>query len=117
NSRQSPTLAMNERMSRNEILVDPYSYYHSVRAEGPVYWSDLWGGWLLPRYADVVAALHDPHLSANRLGLILNQMPAAVRQDLGQLETYMTLMIGFSDPPYHTRIRAIARRSLSPAVF
>src|SRR5947199_4682421 len=45
---------------------DPYPNYRRVRETTPVYWSQLLGGWVLTRHADVKAALLDKRLSAAR---------------------------------------------------
>lgn len=45
---------------------DPYPNYRRVRETTPVYWSQLLGGWVLTRHADVKAALVDKRLSAAR---------------------------------------------------
>ena len=41
---------------------DPYPNYRHVRETTPVYWSQLLGGWVLTRHADVKAALLDKRL-------------------------------------------------------
>ena len=42
-----------------EVLADPYPYFHQLRAEDPVHWNELWGGWIVTRYDDVVSATKD----------------------------------------------------------
>ncbi len=102
---------------RSEIVVNPYPFYHRLRSQDPVHWSELWGGWVLTRYADVVSALQDQRLSSARSNLVMGQLPAAMRDGMGPLQGYMSMSIGFSDPPDHTRRRAVIKGVLTPRVF
>ena len=52
---------------RPEVMTDPYPIFSKLRETNPVYWSPILKGWVLTRYADVRAALHDPKLSADRI--------------------------------------------------
>jgi cytochrome P450 len=103
--------------TRSALLADPYPFYERLRSEDPVYWSDLWGGWLLLRYDDVSAALQNPILSANRTPLVMSQLAEGVRHEVESLERFMPMSIGFSDEPDHLRLRTVARAALSPRVF
>ena len=51
-----------------EMLADPYPVYRRLRETDPVHWHEPFGAWVLTRYDDVVAALHDPRFSAERTG-------------------------------------------------
>ena len=53
---------------RPEILADPYPLYHQLRAAAPVHWDASLCFWVLTRYAEVVSALLDPRLTAQRMG-------------------------------------------------
>ena len=51
-----------------EFLADPYTVYHRMRNEAPVYWSDRFNAWMLTRYPDVKSILHDSRMNrANEL--------------------------------------------------
>jgi cytochrome P450 len=98
-----------------EVLADPYPLYRAVRAEAAV-WRGPQGQWLLTRYGDVVAALHDPRLSSATLGDLgrANDFPeplqAAVRAMMRPLQTFMVSQ----DPPEHTRLRGLVNKALTP---
>src|SRR6266481_1142921 len=52
---------------RDEVIADPFPSYQLLRAEDPVHWSDVLGGWVLTRYDDVKSALLDRRFSADRI--------------------------------------------------
>ena len=61
-------------------LANPYPLYHQLRSEDPVHWSQQANSWILTRYDDVRFALqHDPRLTAERLSLLLAQLPREVQ--------------------------------------
>ena len=65
-------------------LADPYPLYHRLRSEDPVHWSQQANSWILTRYDDVrFALLHDPRLTAERLSLLLAQLPREVQAEVG----------------------------------
>ena len=47
---------------RPEALANPHPIYDELRRESPVHWSDELRAWILSRYDDVMAALHDSRL-------------------------------------------------------
>src|SRR6266571_7619027 len=79
---------------------DPYSLYRYLLAAAPVQWNDLLGAWTLARYADVVEALTDPRYSADR----------SIDSELAQFARSMLV----SDPPDHTRLRALVQKAFTP---
>jgi cytochrome P450 len=78
-----------------EFLGDPYAHYKRLRETDPVHFDETRGSWMLTRYSDVAAALHDDErLSAE-------QQPVA------------TSML-VSDPPDHTRLRSLVAKAFTP---
>jgi len=49
-----------------DMLADPYPVYHRLRSVDPVHWHGPFDAWVLTRYDDVLAGLHDPRFSADR---------------------------------------------------
>ncbi|MBL0062399.1 MAG: hypothetical protein IPP40_13180 [bacterium] len=49
----------NDMMTR-DVMNDPHTYYHKLRAHDPVYWNEKWGGWCSRGYNDIVKVLRDP---------------------------------------------------------
>jgi len=97
-----------------EFRADPYSYYRSLRASNPVYFSPALRGWILTRYADIDAVLHDPRFSVNRLQSTLFQRLRpleSLRPDFKAAITNNLLML---DPPDHTRLRRLVNKGFTP---
>jgi cytochrome P450 len=85
-----------------EFFADPYPTYDEVRVE-PVHWEEDLGGWVLTGYAEVAAALADPRVSRGR-----------GPQEGDLLKRLLSRMMLFTDPPAHTRLRALANRAFTP---
>ena len=99
-------------------LANPYPYYHRLRREAPVYWSEAMGAWLLTRYRDAEAALHDPRLiSGTRVSAAVKQLPEAVQPEMQSLQSHISTWMGFIDPPDHTRLRALVGNAFTPRMI
>lgn len=98
---------------------DPYPAYAHMREQAPLAWSERWGGWVLSRYDDVAAVLRTPKLysSAGRIHYILDRLPAEVRAETTLLEAHYSVGIAHSDPPAHTRLRAILTPWFTPKLM
>lgn len=83
---------------------DPFPVYRWLRDEAPVYWNDEHRFWALSRYDDVAAAALDPGRFCSGQGVSVAGPPGG--------RTIIKL-----DPPRHTDLRRLARRSFSPAVI
>lgn len=84
---------------------NPYPLYQYLLASAPVQWNDILGAWTLVRYADVVASLTDVRFSADRTTQGLPELP----------ETYqLAKSMLVSDPPDHTRLRALVQKAFTP---
>jgi cytochrome P450 len=86
-----------------EIQNDPYPYDRWLRENHPVYHDAENGYWVISRYADVVAAArnHADFSSAHGIG------PAKLK-GMAMVST---------DPPDHTRLRALVTRAFQPGVI
>jgi len=91
---------------------NPYPRYALLRAKDPVHWSPLMGAWILSRYEDVDAVLRDHKRfssdARNRRG-----MRRRLRQSMVASPNEPPSML-FSDPPDHTRLRALVNKAFSP---
>ncbi|MGZ4209252.1 MAG: cytochrome P450, partial [Actinomycetota bacterium] len=92
---------------------DPYPLYAQLRREDPVRRSVL-GVWIVSRYADVAPVLRDPRFGndirkADDLWFL--QLPGAQER----LERRSKIML-FTDPPDHTRLRALVNKAFTPKV-
>ena len=85
---------------------NPYPAYAHLRATQPIHCVVLPNGrrrWLITRYADAERALCDPRLVKVRP---VDDLPEEVRS--------LTKSLISTDPPDHTRLRALVRKAFSP---
>jgi cytochrome P450 len=97
-----------------EFIANPYPIYTNLRTTAPLHWTDSWrnGAWLVPRYADAVAALHDQRLSSQRRLTVT--FPSEIQLQLSELEAICSRWMLFLDPPVHMRIRKLLHQAFSP---
>src|SRR4051794_24562159 len=84
----------------SRMLADPYPFYARLRSSDPVHWADQFGGWVLTRYADVMAVLRSPDASAERT-TVAQQKVGPEFQSLYEFRSHAMLN---TDPPRHTRL-------------
>jgi cytochrome P450 len=87
---------------------NPYPLYRYLLATAPVQRNDVLGAWTLARYADVVSVLTDARFSADRTRQSSTAMPERY-----QLAKSMLV----SDPPDHTRLRALVQKAFTPRMI
>ena len=100
-----------------EFLHNPYPTYAWLRAHAPVYYSEQWQGFAISRYGDVLAALRDPRLSAQRVPSGASQMPPAMQDKLAPGLRHFASWALFADPPVHTRLRGLLNRAFVPRLI
>ena len=99
--------SLDQRLLAQDFYADPYPTYRQLREQDPVHWSDAWNCWILTRYGDVVASMHDPRLSNSRMPVYVQALPGDVLEEVCPLVNHISLWMGFSDPPQHTRLRRL----------
>ena len=87
---------------------DPYPYYRAAREHDPVYYYEPGGFWLLTKWDDVHRAFRD-HKT------FINSGAVALERDANEKLPY-PLFIG-SDPPEHTRQRAVLAPLMMPGAL
>ena len=95
-------------------LANLYPFHHRLRSEDPVHWSNTLDSWILTRYADVLPALSDARLSANRMPVFMNALPEPMRIRHASLGKHFSLFFANLDPPEHTRFRGLVSQSFTP---
>jgi pimeloyl-[acyl-carrier protein] synthase len=93
------------------MLSDPYPAYRRLRETDPVHWHEPFDAWVLTRYADVVAALHDPRFSSERTGA-MQQMGGG--KGLKSFFDFLATRMIYADPPRHTRLRGLVSKAFTP---
>jgi hypothetical protein len=99
-----------EHLVTPEFMANPYPLLHRLREEDPVHWSDTIGGWILTRYDDILVSFKDTeHFSnENRLGQAVAYLTSEKRADYKAFQAHWaTKSLLHSDPPDHTRMRAV----------
>jgi cytochrome P450 len=82
-----------------EVRRDPYPYFAWLRETSPAHWCGRTDAFLISRHADVVRVMRDPATFSST---------ALKRQEPG--ETGGTINVITTDPPDHTRLRAVLQR-------
>jgi cytochrome P450 len=117
-ARPDPTISNNRyRLLEREVLANLYPVYHQMRSADPIYRERRFG-WVLTRYDDVAWALRAPHLSAHR-PLPHEPVPqplATIADEVRALRRFQSLWMLYSDPPQHTRLRALVGAAFTPRV-
>ena len=102
-----------------EVTADPYPDYARLRDQAPVCWIPEQNMWMVTRYDDVAAVLHDPTTfsSAEGMGALMSGGVGRNRIDarglLGLDLREMRVLIA-TDPPDHTRLRRLLSRAFTP---
>ena len=101
-----------------EFRVDPYPFYHRLRAADPVHWSDIAGRWVLTRHTDCVAVLRDAmRFSADPYTWeAFEEFIQTQGGGDGPLLRMQTNWMLMKDPPDHTRLRTIVTKAFTPRV-
>lgn len=87
-----------------ESVLAPYDNYRLLRDLGPAVWLSRYEVWVMARYAEVYAALHDHATFSSGSGVGLSE----------ELNRVMAGGTIGSDPPDHDRLRRVIGRELTP---
>jgi cytochrome P450 len=101
------------------VRANPYPFYERLRSHDPIHWdaaAGMDGGWVLTRHADVMAALRDSHVSAERLEPPQGTewLPEEYRAAAQEVFRVMPHQLLFLDPPDHTRLRGLVSKAFTP---
>lgn len=89
------------------VRADPYPHYAALRRDSPVCLAEPGGVWLVSRHDDIMALLRDPTRFSSQAFRAVWEPPWL---DYNPLARSILAM----DAPGHTRLRALASRSLGP---
>lgn len=97
------------------FFADPYPTLARMRSEDPVYFHPLLHAWVLTRYADIQRVVRDgggrySNRKAEQFG---HGAPESVQEKLKFFYACVHKMVGFTDPPEHTRLRALISRAFT----
>lgn len=97
-------------------LANPYPLLAALRATEPVHWSEPIGAWIVTRYDDVLAGLLEPRLANDRVSVNMAALGEEMRERFAPLGEHVSSWLGYTDPPKHTRLRALLRTTFTPAL-
>jgi cytochrome P450 len=107
-----------------DTAADPYAVFGSLREHDPVHWSDEVDAWVLTRFDDVRAVLHDTRFSSRVLdastpvgGDGATASATRTAEALAGAYTFVNHSLVFSDPPAHTRLRRLVARAFVPSAI
>ena len=102
---------------RPEVRANPYPFYAQLRSQDPVHWDEAMGFWVLTRYADVATAFNDPRFSRAQ-GLMggFKRLSEAEQRIAEPVYHAYSQSMPYTDPPYHTRLRALVNKAFTPRV-
>jgi len=89
---------------------DPYPHYARLRQDQPIHWNQAVGGWVLCRYADAVAFLHQ-HGGVSRAAYIDGLV---AKHGDGPILRAQRRELAFMDPPSHHRLRHLLGKAFTP---
>ena len=97
------------------FIADPYPYFKKIRNEMPVHWNERWRGWIVTRYDDVYAALHNDRLMADTVTPYFQAMEPQDREKYALIYDVLNNWTVFIDPPKHTRLPPPDAAGVHPA--
>jgi len=96
-----------------EAVANSYPLFKRMRSEDPVHYCESGGYWILTRYRDVEAALHDERLSSDRKALFINQLGSLDVKEIQNFLHLISKMLIEKDPPEHTRLRKLVKQGFT----
>ena len=108
-------ISVDDDLLDSGLLQDPFPYYQELRETRPVHWNERWRGWIVSKYEDVYAGLHDKRMLADTITPYFDQRMSPQDRERFSL-TYEVLNSWpvFVDPPKHTHLRKIFSKSFTP---
>src|SRR5262245_51445888 len=113
-SRSTARAAVN--IASPEFKADPFPFYARLRAEEPVYRTNLPTGetaWLITRYDDAVAVLKDERFVKNKVNALTKAQLARQPWFRKLFKSVQTNLLE-QDAPDHTRLRALVNTAFTP---
>ena len=103
-------------MFNSDLITNPYKTYAYLRNAAPLHWANEFrsGAWIVSRYADVLAGLHDSRLSSRRSHNLTAALPSEVQSEFTTFNQIFSKWMLFLDPPEHSRIRKLLNREFTP---
>lgn len=98
-----------------EVVADPHPLLRRLRTENPVYWSPQFHGWVLTRYADVLAAARERRLVSPPGTGWLDRLPEELRRQFQPARDALRLWAGLSGEQDHLDFQRALKKYFTPA--
>ena len=100
-----------------ENLADPIPLYREMRANTPVFWSDMLNAWFITRYNDVKNCFRDSRLTGDRRKLFALQLGALGPEVIESFMRSLSNQVGMKDGADHLRLRRQMNPGFTPQVI
>ncbi len=94
-------------------MQDPFAFYRALQEEAPVYRDPGTGSYLVSRYEDVLAVIHDPRRFSSAVGPLTKLPPKPALEVLMSGHPPVPTLLT-ADPPEHIRYRMLVSRAFAP---
>ncbi len=94
-----------------QVVRDPYPLFEALRQQGPVVWSNALEGWMAVSHEAVKQAARGSDFSVDTLTPFFATRTGDVT--VQELATFVRHWLVFTDPPKHTRMRAVMNRGFA----
>jgi cytochrome P450 len=98
-----------------EVASNPHALLSRLRTENPVYWSPQFNGWVLTRYADVLAAARERRLISPPGTGWLDRLPAELQRQFQPARDALRLWTGLSREQDHLDFQRALKKYFTPA--
>ncbi|MBX3499976.1 MAG: cytochrome P450 [Alphaproteobacteria bacterium] len=98
-------------------LPDPLPALRDLQERDRVHWSPRYKAWLVTRYDDVRAGLHDPRMTPGRAMPDPGVFEPGFREVFADYRRLLDPFMLFRDPPDHTRLRGLVNRGFTPSAI
>ncbi|KYC36942.1 cytochrome [Scytonema hofmannii PCC 7110] len=103
----------------SKFNANPYPTYHRLREEDPVHKYFVGGDWIVTRYADVKAVLKSGCVRTDDRPKSIQERNKYLQdkeKNLNTLAYTTSRFLFYTNPPDHTRLRALVGKGFSPVV-
>ncbi|HEY0604187.1 MAG TPA: cytochrome P450 [Herpetosiphonaceae bacterium] len=94
-------------------LANPYPQYAEFRRDTPVFYNQEFDVWFVTRYADVLAAVKQPHIFSSAGAFATTDLSPITEAILYESVGSATVIVE-SDEPDHTRQRSVLNKAFTP---